>query len=49
MSSLEQVSAVGVGPRKIRGSWADMAEEEEEERAQERKVRFNENGLTPMG
>ena len=49
VSSLEEVSAVGVGPSKIRWSWADMAEEEEEQRTQERRVRFQVNGSNTGG
>ena len=45
VASLEQVKAGGVGARKVRGSWADMTEEEEEESAQERRVRFEEGSV----
>ena len=49
VSSLEEMSAVRVGPTGIRGSWADMADEEEEQKTQERRVRFKENGSSTGG
>ena len=49
VSSLEEMSAVRVGPTGIRGSWADMADEEEEQKTQERRVRFKENGSNTGG